>query len=106
MVAAVATAVAVALIAVIAICVGMLWRRIAGPIVVLVATVVLPYLFLEPSGPGLGVYGRVTPMAGFELQQVFNGWWPSTPWSGLAVLVLWTAAALAITAVVLHRRDA
>ena len=107
-VAVLSTAVTVALLAVIATCLAMAWQRTARPVVVLVATVVVPYLFLEPAGPGLGIYGRVTPLAGFHPQQASHGgwtWFSSLP-ADLGVLVLWTAGALVATAVVLRRRDA
>jgi hypothetical protein len=62
---------------------------------------------------------RVMPAAGFALQQVypayhqvtmlyapFSGYFPLAPWAGLAVLAAWTAAALALAAYLLRRRDA
>jgi hypothetical protein len=59
------------------------------------------------------------PAAGFVLQQPypaysqvtafyapFSGYFPLAPWAGLAVLAAWTAAALALAACLLRRRDA
>lgn len=102
------TAVAASLLAVIATCLGMVWRRTAGPITVLVVALVLPYAAVVPSGPvDLGTYGKVTPLAGFQVQGgwAYDIWHWSAASAGLGVLVLWTVGALAVTAVVLHRRD-
>jgi hypothetical protein len=85
--------------------------------------IVLPYLFTV-AAPVLPLAAqdwllRVTPAAAFAVQatlpqyhQVTNvyaaqaGYFPLAPWAGLAVLAAWTAAALALAAWTLGRRDA
>ena len=62
---------------------------------------------------------RLRTAAGFALQQPYpaysqvsmfyapiSGYFPLAPWAGLAVLAAWTAAALALAAWLLRRRDA
>ena len=62
---------------------------------------------------------RVTPAAAFAVQQTlvpyhqvasiytpYNGYYPLEPWAGFAVLAGYAAAALAVAAVLLRRRDA
>ena len=59
------------------------------------------------------------PLAAFAIQQStpqypqvsnvytpVNGYFPLAPWTGFAVLCVWTAVALALAAALLHRRDA
>jgi ABC-type transport system involved in multi-copper enzyme maturation permease subunit len=62
---------------------------------------------------------RVTPAAGFAIQQAIPGYpqvsnsytpqfgyYPLAPWAGLAVACLWALAALGLALVLLRRRDA
>lgn len=95
----------------------------SAAVTAVVAGVVLPYL-LAVALPVLPVAAadwllRVTPAAGFAIQSTsvqypqvsatylpFFGYYPLAPWAGFAVLCAWTAAALALAAFLLHRRDA
>jgi hypothetical protein len=112
----VGTAAVLAVAAVIALAIGTMLRRSAGAVAVIVV-IVLPYLLtvttpLLPTGP-TGWLARVTPAAAFAVQQTLiqypqvsnayvpsGGYYPLPPWAGLA------AAALALAAYLLHRRDA
>jgi ABC-type transport system involved in multi-copper enzyme maturation permease subunit len=105
--------------AVAALALGVILRRSAGAITALVVGIVLPYLFF----PGLPASAaqwllRVTPAAALSVQQTLptyhqvansyipvNGYYPLAPWAGFAVLCAYAAVALAIAAVLLHRRD-
>jgi ABC-type transport system involved in multi-copper enzyme maturation permease subunit len=119
----VGTAALLAVAAVFALAVGMLLRRSAGAVTVVIAAIVLPYLLAILPGvlptAGEDWLARVTPAAGFAIQQSFpiypqvdgayrlaNGYFPLAPWAGFAVLCAWAAAALALAVVVAHRRDA
>lgn len=107
---------------VLALSVGVLLRRSATAITVLVTATVLPYLLafggMLPTGPAQWLL-RLTPAAGFAVQQTLphydqvlsvytpaTGYFPLPPWGGYAVLVGWALGALAAAALVLHRRDA
>lgn len=117
----VGTAAVLAVTAVLALSVGVILRRSATAVTTVVFVTVLPYLlaltpFLPPS---VGEWtARVTPAAAFAVRQtlvrypqvdsvytVANGYYPLTPWAGLAVLCGYTATALVVAAVVLRRRD-
>jgi uncharacterized membrane protein len=84
--------------------------------------VFVPYLL--GTGPGLLPDGvqewlfRVTPAAGFSIQQAFpayhqvtadytavNGYYPLAPWTGFAVLCAWAVAGLILANRLLQRRD-
>jgi ABC-type transport system involved in multi-copper enzyme maturation permease subunit len=115
------TAALLAAAAVLAIAVGVLLRRPAGAIAGAVVGIVVPYLLsvsVLPAAVADWVL-RVTPAAGFALQQSLveypqvaniytpvNGYFPLSPWAGLAVLVAWTGLALGAAAVRLRRSDA
>jgi len=118
----IATGVLAALSAVLALAVGAIVRRGALAVTIVVATVVLPYFLsvaaVVPSGAADWLL-RITPAAGFAVQapyprypqvsvlySVLSGYYPLSPWAGLAVLCGWTAVALAGAAVLLRRRDA
>ncbi len=118
----VGTAILAAFASVLALAIGTIVRRSAATIAVVIVVIVLPYFFAEasvlPASAGDWLL-RVMPAAGFALQQVypayhqvtmvyapFSGYFPLAPWAGLAVLAAWTAAALALAAYLLRRRDA
>ena len=118
----VGTAALLAVTAVFALAVGMLLRRSAGAVTAVIAAVVLPYLLAILPGvlPAAGEdwLARLTPAAGFAIQQSFsaypqvdgtyrvvNGYFPLAPWAGFAVLCAWTAAAFTLAVFMLRRRD-
>jgi len=116
------TAVVTAVASVLAMAIGIIVRRSAATVAAVVIVIVLPYFLAEASVVPLGAGDwllRVLPAAGFALQQPypaygqvamhyapFSGYFPLAPWAGLAVLAAWTAAALALAAYLLRRRDA
>jgi ABC-type transport system involved in multi-copper enzyme maturation permease subunit len=116
------TAALLAVAAVLALAVGMLLRRSAAAVTVVIAGIVLPYLLA--TLPGVLPAGaeewllRVTPAAGFAIQQTIpaypqvfgnytpaTGYFPLAPWAGFAVLCVWAAAGLALAVFVVRRRD-
>jgi ABC-type multidrug transport system permease subunit len=118
----VGTAVLAAFASVLALAIGTIVRRSAATVAIVVVVIVLPYFFADASVLPLGAGDwllRIFPAAGFSLQQVypayhqvsmlyapFSGYFPLSAWAGLAVLAAWTAAALAVAAYLLRRRDA
>lgn len=117
------TAALFALATVLALALGAILRRSAGPVTAAVALIVLPFFFTGPLAvlpPGTADWLlRVTPAAGFAAEgmlarypQVSSsytaqyGYYPLPPWAGLAVLGAWTATALLAAAYLLSRRDA
>jgi ABC-type transport system involved in multi-copper enzyme maturation permease subunit len=118
----VGTAVLTALLAVLALAIGAIVRRGAATIALATGVIVLPYFLAVFAAVPLSAGNwllRVMPAAGFALQQPypayhqvtmlyapFSGYFPLAPWAGLAVLAAWTAAALALAAYLLRRRDA
>jgi ABC-type transport system involved in multi-copper enzyme maturation permease subunit len=117
----VGTAAVLAITAVLALGVGVILRRSAAAVTTVVVVTVLPYLLaLTPFLPASLAQWmtRVTPAAAFAVQQTLthypqvdsvytpaNGYYPLAPWAGLAVLCGYSAVALAVAAVLLHRRD-
>jgi ABC-type transport system involved in multi-copper enzyme maturation permease subunit len=118
----VGTAAMLALAAVFALALGAIARRGAAAITIAVVIVVMPFLLsaanLVPAGIGDWLL-RLTPAAGLAIEQSIprypqvttitspaQGVYPLSPYAGLAVLCLWTAAALALALVMLRRRDA
>ncbi|MEV6208677.1 ABC transporter permease subunit [Kitasatospora sp. NPDC051914] len=108
--------------AVLSLALGVVLRRSVTAITAVVAATVLPYLLafggMLPSGPAEWLL-RLTPAAGFAVQQTLprydqvltvyapsSGYFPLSPWGGLAVLGVWSALALAAATVLLRRRDA
>ncbi|GLW72666.1 hypothetical protein Kpho02_49650 [Kitasatospora phosalacinea] len=107
---------------VLALALGLLLRRAAPAIAATVGGLVLPYLLATSGALPVGASEwllRVTPAAGFAIQQslprlpqVFtlytpaSGYYPLSPWAGLAVLTAWAAAALLAAVVLIRRRDA
>jgi ABC-type transport system involved in multi-copper enzyme maturation permease subunit len=116
------TAAVLAVSAVLALAIGTILRRSAGTVAVVIVVIVLPYILsvasLLPTGAAQWLT-RLTPAAAFAIQQTkteytqvlanytpANGFFPLSPWAGFAVLCAYTAAALALAAVLLRRRDA
>jgi ABC-type transport system involved in multi-copper enzyme maturation permease subunit len=117
------TAALLAVAAVLALALGVIWRHGAGPVTATIALIVVPYFFTGPmailQGTAADWLLRVTPAAAFAVQQVLPaypqvanayipqyGYYPLSPWAGLAVLCAWSAAALGLAAFLLRRRDA
>lgn len=107
--------------AVLALGLGTLLRRSVTAVTVAIVTIVLPYLLAVSVLPAEAARRllSVTPAAAFALQQAVKqypqvddqytpatGYFPLSPWAGLAVLVGWTVLVLAAAAVLLRRRDA
>ncbi|HVQ95559.1 MAG TPA: ABC transporter permease subunit [Mycobacteriales bacterium] len=117
----VGTAALVATAAVLAVGLGAVLRNSAAAVSTAIVVIVLPYLLVVtalPVGAAQWLL-RVSPAAAFALQQsarqypqVANlyrpadGYFPLAPWAGFAVLGGWTAATLALAALLLRRRDA
>ncbi|MFI5953985.1 hypothetical protein [Cryptosporangium sp. NPDC051539] len=115
------TAAVLALAAVFALGVGTLLRRSAAAVTTVVTLTVLPYLLaLVPFTPlpMAEWLTRVTPAAALAVQQTVvrspqvdglynpaNGYYPLSPWAGLAVLGGYAGLALALAAVAQRRRD-
>jgi ABC-type transport system involved in multi-copper enzyme maturation permease subunit len=112
-----------AVAAVLALALGVIWRHGAGPVTATIALIVVPFFFTGPmailQGTAADWLLRVTPAAGFAVQQVLPayaqvsnayipqyGYYPLPPWAGFAVLCAWVAAALGLAAFLLRRRDA
>jgi ABC-type transport system involved in multi-copper enzyme maturation permease subunit len=111
-----------AVAAVLALAVGVVLRRSAAAVAAVIVAVVLPFLVAVTNVLPVGATGwllRLTPAAAFAIQQALprypqvswaytpvEGYYPLAPWTGLAVLCAWTAAALGVAFVLLRRRDA
>jgi hypothetical protein len=118
----VGTAVLAAVASVLALAIGTIVRRSAATVAVVIIVIVIPYFLAESAALPLGAGDwilRIAPAAGFALQQPYpvydqvtmlyapiSGYFPLSPLAGLAVLAAWTAAALALAAYLLRRRDA
>ena len=116
------TAALIAVAAVLTLAIATMVRRSATAILIVIVTVVIPYVLSVPPGIPVGVTSwllRITPAAAFAVQQAmpqyyqvqanYNtqaGFYPLSPWAGFAVLCAWTAIALAAAAYLLKRRDA
>ncbi len=118
----VGTAAMVALVAVVAVCLGAILRRSAIAITAAVLLVVMPFLLtvlnVVPASVGDWLL-RLTPAAGLAIEQSIprysqvstvispiQGSYPLTPYAGFGVLCLWAAGAVALALVMLRRRDA
>ncbi len=115
------TAALLAVAAVLALALGVLLRRSTTAVTVAIVAIVLPYLLtmtVLPIGAGQWLL-RITPAAAFAVQQSApeyeqvanlyipsNGYFPLSPWAGLAVLSGWTAVTLGLAAYRFDRRDA
>jgi ABC-type transport system involved in multi-copper enzyme maturation permease subunit len=135
----VGTAALLAVAAVLALAIGTVARRGATAVAAVIVVIFVPYLLVlvPPVLPGHaghaagGLGGglplvarewllRITPAAGFSVQQVtpqFSqvagasytpnwGYYPLAPWVGFAVECAWAVAALALAFYLLRRRDA
>jgi len=119
----VGSAALLAVAAVLALALGVIWRHGAGPVTATIALMVVPFFFTGPMAVLQGTAAewllRVTPAAGFAVQQVLPaypqvsnaytpqyGYYPLAPLAGFAVLCAWTAAAFALAVFLLRRRDA
>jgi ABC-type transport system involved in multi-copper enzyme maturation permease subunit len=128
------TAALLAVAAVLALAIGTIVRRSATAVAAAIVAIFVPYLLalVPPAGAGLGHSQgglslvarewllRITPAAGFSVQQVVPqfsqvagasyspawGYYPLAPWAGFAVECAWAAAALALAFYLLRRRDA
>jgi ABC-type transport system involved in multi-copper enzyme maturation permease subunit len=117
------TAALLAVAAILALALGVIWRHDAGPVTATIALIVVPFFFTGPMAILRGTAAdwllRVTPAAAFAVQQVLPaypqvsntytpqyGYYPLPPLAGLAVLCAWAAAALGLAAFLLRRRDA
>jgi hypothetical protein len=116
------TAVVAAVASVLALAIGTIVRRSAATVAAVIVVIVLPYFLAESAALPLGAVDwllRIAPAAGLALQQPypaygqvtmlyapFSGYFPLSPLAGLGVLAAWTAAALALAAYLLRRRDA
>jgi ABC-type transport system involved in multi-copper enzyme maturation permease subunit len=118
----VGTAALLAVGAVLALAVGTILRRSAAAITAVIVGVVLTYFLgvapgILPSGVGEWLL-RVTPAAGFAIQQSLPKWpqvagayslpdyYPLVPWAGFAVLCGYGALAMGLAVFLLRRRDA
>jgi ABC-type transport system involved in multi-copper enzyme maturation permease subunit len=115
------TAALAAVSAVLALAIGTIVRRSAMAVAIVIVATVVPYFLAVAAVVPLGAADwllRVTPAAGFALQgpypqypqvtaiySALSGYFPLAPWAGLAVLCGWAAAALALAAYLLRRRD-
>jgi ABC-type transport system involved in multi-copper enzyme maturation permease subunit len=115
------TAALLAVGAVLALAVGTILRRSAAAITAVIVGVVLTYILAMASLVPLGVAEwllRVTPAAGFAIQQSLPKWpqvsggyglpqyYPLTPWAGFAVLCGYAVVAMGLAVFLLRRRDA
>ena len=116
------TAALLAVAAVLALALGTVLRRSAAAVTAGIVLIVLPY-FLGTApilpAPAAGWLLRVTPAAGFAIQQSLTqypqvtnayttsmGYFPLGPWAGFAVLCGYAVAAMALAMYLLRRRDA
>ena len=115
----VGTAAVLAVSAVFAVAVGTIVRRSAVAVATVIAVVVLPYILAVSSIGALQWLLRLTPAAGFAVQQTLHrypqvdgvyiassGYYPLSPWGGFGVLLGWTAVAVGLAAFLLRKRDA
>ena len=117
----VGTAALLAVAAVLALGVATIVRRGAAAVAAVIVVIVVPYILATASVLPAGAaewLTRVTPAAAFAVQQTVKPWsqvvavytpstgyYPLSPWLGLAVLVLYAAAAYVLAHRLLKRRD-
>jgi ABC-type transport system involved in multi-copper enzyme maturation permease subunit len=115
------TAALLALSAVLAMAMGVILRDSAAAVTAVIVAIVVPYVVVSVPFVPAAVSDwltRVTPAAAFAVQQTlvprhqvesiytaYDGYYPLAPWAGLAVLAGYTAACLAVAALLLRRRD-
>ena len=115
----VGTAALLAFSSVIALAIGTIVRRSATAVAAVIALVVLPYILAVSSVGAMQWLLRLTPAAGFAIQQTLHrypqvdgtyiasaGYYPLSPVLGFGVLLGWTAVALGLAMFLLRRRDA
>jgi ABC-type transport system involved in multi-copper enzyme maturation permease subunit len=98
---------------------GTMLRRSAGTVVAGFVLLILPGILGTSMSGAENWLMRLTPTAAFAIQATLprsnlvtaaytpdNGYFPISPWGGLAVLAAYTAVALAAAAWLLRRRDA
>jgi ABC-type transport system involved in multi-copper enzyme maturation permease subunit len=119
--AVIGTAALLALACVFALALGTIMRRSAPAVSAVIVLIVLPYILavasVLPAGPSEWLL-RVSPAAAFSVQQTLvrypqvnglyrpvDGYFPLSPWAGLAVLCGYTLCALAAAGYLLRRRD-
>jgi ABC-type transport system involved in multi-copper enzyme maturation permease subunit len=107
--AVVGTALVLAVLALIGLGLGMILRRSAGPITLVIAVVVVPSIvtgFL-PLSVDKWIH-RVSPLAGMAVQNTDTSRWDSYigPWAGFGVLCGYAAAVLGAAFWLLRKRDA
>ncbi len=113
-----------AVAAVLALAIGTIVRRSAPAVAIVIVVIFVPYLLAfgplaGQGGTGGGWELQITPAAALSVQQAVprfyqlianyplsSGYYPLTPWAGLAVECAWAAAALALAYYLLRRRDA
>jgi ABC-type transport system involved in multi-copper enzyme maturation permease subunit len=116
------TAVLAALVAVLALAIGAIVRRGAAAVAIVIVVIVVPYFLGLTAAVPLSAADwllRITPAAGFAMQQPFptyrqvtmiysvnSGYFPLSGLGGFAVLCGWALAALAAATWLLRRRDA
>jgi hypothetical protein len=113
------TAAVVAVAAIFALALGALLRRRIIAVIAGLALTVVPFILanLVPDTVSQWLL-RLTPAAGFAIQQAFPaypqvdaaytlqaGYYPLTPWAGFAVLCGYAVLALGLAVVVPHRKD-
>lgn len=109
-----------AIAAILVLALGATFRRSAGATLTGIALFVLPFILETtlPSSISDWLF-RLTPAAAFAIQSnlprfsqvansytMTNGYYPLSPWMGLAVLAVYAALALAVATWLLRRRDA
>jgi hypothetical protein len=110
------------LAAALAVAVGSMLRRGAGTVAVSIVLLVLPGILATAMGLPANIDSwlmRLSPDAAFAIQATLprsslvtgayipaNGYFPISPWAGLAVLTAYTAAALGAAVWLVGRRDA
>jgi len=116
------TAALLAVAAVLALAIGVILRRSAAAVTIVIVTIVLPYILavaaVLPASAAQWLT-RLTPAAAFAIQQSeaqysqvsatytpASGYFPLAPWAGFAVLCGYTALALGLAVLLLRRRDA
>ncbi|MGW0121078.1 ABC transporter permease subunit [Streptomyces sp. NPDC003327] len=98
-----------ALVGLFALAVGAIVRHTAASITGVIGFVLVltPMAAMLPGKVGTYVYAYLPTQAGFMMtQQQARAGDVLGPWQGIGVLALWTAALLAVAAVLLRRRDA